>query len=130
MKKLLYWIPFVVYSVVLVHLLLTPAENIPSFFMNKGDKILHLTAFAGLKYFYFAAHTEFFRHLNKGFEFVLYGIVGLAAAGGVLEILQAMVPGRSSSITDIYFNVAGLIIGLLVALANFYCVKFLRKVFY
>ena len=130
MRRLIYWIPFVVYSIVLVHLLLTPAEDIPPFLMNRGDKILHLTAFAGLKFFYIAAITEFFSCFKQGIGFILFSFIGLVLAGGIIEIIQTMVPGRSGSIVDFYFNVAGLFIGLLVAMINFYVVGYIRQIFY
>lgn len=128
MKKILFWIPFIIYSLVLIRLLLTPSQRIPPSLMSLGDHVLHLTAFAGLKFFYFAAVSKFFRYFDKSILFVLLSIFYLSIVGGILELLQLSVPGRKSSWIDFFCNILGLFVGLILSFAMLYLVRRWREI--
>lgn len=127
MKKSLYWLPFVLYSIVMVKLLLTPADRIPPLLMSQGDKILHLLAFAGLIFFYAAGITSFFTNSQIRPVHWIVSFVCLSAAGGLIEFLQMMVPGRNGSLEDFYFNNIGLAIGLIFSLVFMFVIGIVRS---
>lgn len=97
---------FVLTGVVL-YLALTPA---PPKQMDLGwDKLNHATAFAALT-------------ISGCFGFpssrrtVLLLLLGVLALGGLIEILQAYVPGRSSDWFDVLADAVGMLCGMVVAL--------------
>lgn len=114
MKKLLYWLPFSVYSLVLVRLLLSPSNELPTFLAEQSDKLLHLMAFAGLMFFYLLAITQFFSKPKLNAQSFFVGFLLLSLLGGILEILQQFVPGRNTSISDFWFNNFGLAAGFIL----------------
>ncbi len=87
--------------------------SIPQFLALEGsqDKMLHVTAFCFLMIGPAAAL------LRPGHVFGC--ALGLFLVGIGMEIIQQLVPGRQSSLNDIYSNAAGILLGLLIG----YCFR-------
>ncbi|MCX8148104.1 MAG: VanZ family protein [Thermaurantimonas aggregans] len=114
MRRIVYWIPFTVYSAVLVYLLLSPSAQLPEYLLEQSDKILHLISFAGLKFFYLTAVSRFYQKSDLNTSILIHGFLLLSISGGIIEVLQSVVPGRNASLSDFLFNNIGLVSGLLV----------------
>ncbi|MFN4298220.1 MAG: VanZ family protein [Thermaurantimonas sp.] len=127
MKKSIYWIPFSIYSLVLMRLLLSPSYELSSFLVEQDDKLLHSIAFAVLIFLYLLAITHFFCKSELKPQLLLVGFFILSMTGGILEILQKFVPGRKTSISDFWFNNLGLATGLLLFLALKHLLKLFKK---
>jgi len=65
-----------------------------------NDKLLHFLAFAGL--------TVLAAPLAPTWGQLQYWLLGLAAGGWMIEVLQKLVPGRNFSWRDLAANVAGI----------------------
>lgn len=93
-------------SIVVVCLLsLLPAEELPK--VRNWDKFFHLIAYMEIA----AVGLIGFRSGNWKLRIV----VGVIALGGVLEIAQHFVPGRSADPIDFVVNGLGVLLGFLFA---------------
>ncbi|MFQ5478041.1 MAG: VanZ family protein [Candidatus Binatia bacterium] len=99
-------IAFVVGTVVVVALSLTPAEYLPT--APVWDKLVHFLVYAVLA---LCGCRGF-----QGARLTLGVSIALVVIGGGLEVVQAeVVPGRSGDLFDACANLAGVALGVVVA---------------
>lgn len=93
--------------VICVGSLLPQGHTVP---VGHFDKVIHFGAYA---------LTAFCGTLGSGsWRGRLAVILAMAALGGVIEVLQAFVPGRSESVGDFLADVLGTITGVVLADAS------------
>ncbi|QCB52958.1 VanZ family protein [Rhodococcus sp. PAMC28707] len=99
-----YYVPLALALLVAMIILFTPASGVPSGFTH-SDKIVHFTLFFALAYTSRIAAVSALRTVLWTTTFAIAS-----------EILQAVLPlGRSGSLLDTAFDVAGAAVGVLVA---------------
>ncbi|WP_261392824.1 VanZ family protein [Rhodococcus sp. BP22] len=99
-----YYVPLALALIAALIILFTPASGVPSGFTH-SDKIIHFTLFFALAYTSRIAAVSALRTVLWTTTFAIAS-----------EILQAVLPlGRSGSLLDTAFDVAGAAVGVLVA---------------
>ncbi len=104
-------IPFILYFLILTILLVMPSQRLPEVF-EVSDKIKHYFAFLVFT-FLFSASCHFRKKENIKIKTIFF-TVGLIAViyGGITEIIQTFVPGRSGDIYDLSLNILGSLSGI------------------
>lgn len=112
---LLVHLPFTIYLIALTILLSMPSQELPDTF-EVSDKFKHFFAFFLLSYlFSMSLHfQEKFKNISK--YAVILVVVVASFYGGITEIIQAYVPGRSCDFIDWMFDFGGVLSGILVYL--------------
>lgn len=105
-------LPFILYTLILTILLLMPSQKLPEMF-EVSDKIKHFFAF-GIFTFLFALSFHFSNSYSELPKILKLVIVVASIYGGLTEIIQMFVPGRSADIIDFSLNVLGSIVGLIL----------------
>ena len=104
-------IPFLFYFILLTILLLMPAAKLPEV-IEISDKIKHFIAFLVLSFlFSLSCHFSSKYKLQLKRLFILVGLVA-SFYGGVTEIIQIYVPGRSGDFYDLSLDILGVITGI------------------
>ena len=96
-------VALVLLLVVVSYLALTPKP--PEGFESGVDKVAHLLAFTSLA---FSGYLGF--RASRGMHTAL--VLGLLAYGGLIEVLQLFVPGRSSEWGDLLADGIGIVFGM------------------
>jgi len=91
---------------IVAKLALTPS-NYPSVSLG-WDKLNHFSAFAALALAAWLGFRAVRRHQ-------LISLLGVLAYGGAIELVQLVVPGRSSEWLDLLADAVGILIGALLA---------------
>ena len=94
-------IGFAVSIAAIVVLSLLPGDDMPD--VRVSDKVGHLLAYAEIVLLGILGHP--------GRTLAIAVLTGVAALGGLLEIGQIYVPGRSADIVDFAVNCLGMLIG-------------------
>lgn len=92
---------------IVIVLSLLPGAALPHFRLS--DKLAHMIAYTAIAAFAMLGYPA--RRLTMPL------LAGVVALGGVLEIGQAFVPGRSTDLIDFAFNCAGVLLGYAMARA-------------
>lgn len=104
--------------VVVSYLALTPEP--PASITLGWDKLNHLAAFTALA---FSAYLSF----RASRVTLLILLIGLLAFGGLIEILQLFVPGRSSEWGDLLADSIGIACGAFIASSALWAVSRLQR---
>ncbi len=105
-------LPFVIYLIVLTILLAMPSQDLPNTF-EVSDKFKHFLAFFVLS-FLFSMSLHFQEIFSKNKKNIILVVMVLASIyGGLTEIIQAYVPGRSCEFIDWLFDIGGVLLGIL-----------------
>ncbi|MFA6217372.1 MAG: VanZ family protein [Candidatus Omnitrophota bacterium] len=107
-----YWLPVIVYAILIFHVSATPGEEIPSLF-PKQDIVAHL-----LEYFIFGllinrAIKSYFPGNSFGMRFFWVSFIGIAY-GASDEFHQMFVPNRYCSSVDLLSDSLGVFIATFV----------------
>jgi VanZ family protein len=108
MKLLFKYLPVISLMFVLVTITVLSLLPPESGFELKKDKLGHLIAYLTL-----SANAQFFSRNKTDMLFILLFV---CSYGGVLEILQGLVPDRQPSWMDMVANSSGALMGLIVHL--------------
>lgn len=108
-------LPFVIYLIVLTILLAMPSQDLPETF-EVSDKMKHFFAFFVLSFLLgMSLHfQEKFRNIAKYSVFVVLALASFY--GGLTEVIQSYVPGRSCDFIDWMFDLGGVLLGILAFL--------------
>jgi VanZ family protein len=102
------------YKVMRKTVLVTPWEDPHPYFSDTGDVLINVLGFIPFGFFFYI-HRDQVRPgctiRNAAVTVTLSGLISLA-----IELIQVYLPTRSSSLTDLICNVAGSVIGVLIAL--------------
>ncbi|MEK6698647.1 MAG: VanZ family protein [Nitrospirota bacterium] len=108
MKKILWWLPTIIYISLILTLSFKPAPKLPS--VGQIDKLAHASAYALLA---FLSALSFAR---TGFKRTVLPAVSLAVlVGAGDEFFQAFNPVRTSSLYDLMADGAGALIGVAIS---------------
>lgn len=104
-------LPFILYSIILTVLLILPSQKLPEVF-EVSDKIKHFFAFLVFTFLFSAS-----LHFKNNFTYKLRNIfftTGISSIiyGGITEIIQTYVPGRSGDLYDLTLNILGSLTGM------------------
>jgi VanZ family protein len=115
-KSLPYYIPAMIWLVVLLVAMLLPSNKIPSVVKGVNDKILHSGAYALAAFLFYLGQNHFFtKPKNHSLSLIIAAFI-LLIIGVIIEFLQEnYIPGRSGSIRDILANMIGIAWGMLSA---------------
>jgi len=107
-----YWIPVVVYAVLIIVLALRPAGDLPRWPIN--DKLIHFAEYA-------LFGCLLFRLLHRNLKATLRLALGMTALGVALfalldETLQRFAPGRTPDIRDWVVDILGAGCGIAIYL--------------
>jgi VanZ family protein len=109
MKKILWWLPTIIYISLILTLSFKPAPNLPS--LEQIDKLVHASAYAFLA---FLLSLSFSR---SGFSNTVILAAGMALLVGALdESLQSFNPARTASIYDFLADGVGALMGAVAGL--------------
>ena len=113
--RLLFWICF--FAIILLNII--PNNNLTSLssdnFNFRIDYMLHLIAYMSLSALFMLWRTEIF--LNKKYAYIfLFLILGIIFSF-VTELVQKYIPGRTFNPIDFYYNVVGILSGVLISSA-------------
>ena len=95
----------------LILLLLLPSKNIPQTFPH-ADKLVHFGLFFVHGFFVYGTLYLSVPKQRKMTTF-LYVLMACFLFGLILELLQSLVPGRSTDLLDILFNMGGVTLGII-----------------
>ncbi len=107
-----YWIPVIIYAILIFHVSATPGEDIPSLFPNQ-DFLAH-----ALEYFIFAllinrALKQYFPMFSFKKRFLYVGVIAIVYAASD-EFHQMFVPNRYCSALDLLSDSFGVLIASLM----------------
>ncbi len=102
MKKIL---PLLWLLMIAVMVVLSVTPNL-IYMSNHSDKMLHI-----IFYCLFVMAPIL---MSGRWQIIVPVMLGLLFLGGVIEILQSLVPGRNASFDDIYANISGAFSGLII----------------
>lgn len=102
----MFWVGIVTLIIVSV----TPRDLLTPLGINIWDKLQHVLAYTILSGLGVMAYS--------GKKYLAVIFIGLVILGGVLEIIQSVIPGREASFEDAIANAVGAGIGLLFYQAN------------
>ncbi|MFH1665631.1 MAG: VanZ family protein [Candidatus Omnitrophota bacterium] len=97
------------FAILLLSLL--PGRAFPSVDIDNFDKIVHI-----LEYFILAVLiivTMYYTDVFERRKIYLFTLISGVLYGILLELVQRFVPGRTMSLFDALFNVAGVILGII-----------------
>jgi VanZ family protein len=109
MKKILWWLPTIIYISLILTLSFKPAPKLPS--MEQIDKLVHASAYAFLAFLLSLSLSR------SGFNKT--GILAASMAllvGALDESLQSFNPARTASIYDLMADGAGALMGAVAGL--------------
>jgi VanZ family protein len=97
----LFRVGFVLSILIVSVLLLLPGDDLPK--LRLWDKFCHLVAFMEIAVLGLLGY--------RGGRSVLFVTVGTIALGGLLELAQHVIPGRSTDLLDFLVNGLGVLLG-------------------
>lgn len=103
--------------VALVALSLLPARTMPHTGIPKGYD--HFIA-------YFGTGLVLVLALGTRPARLLVSAAGLVGLGGLLELMQALSPGRTPMVSDFLMSASGALLGMLIGIILVVCLRFLR----
>ena len=108
-KALRAWVPFLIYTLLIIQGAILRPNRIPAFIYRINDKLLH-----GLEFFllFFLALNAFLGMRWRRSEAM--AVIYCAFMGGLTEFLQLYVPGRSCDVKDWLADMAGTLFGLAI----------------
>ncbi|HPN39254.1 MAG TPA: VanZ family protein [Melioribacteraceae bacterium] len=112
-KNSLYFvhIPFIAYFIILSVLLLMPSQKLPDVF-EVSDKIKHYFAFLAFTFlFSLSCHFNKRRTIKVRNIFIIVGVLAVLY-GGLTELIQSYVPGRSGDLYDLSLDALGSFTGI------------------
>ena len=112
-------ITLVIIIIGICYLSITPSESLT---IIGNDKISHFIAYSALMF-----NVGLLTYLNK--PRFIRGVVLSILYGGIIEIIQHFVPGRSMSFLDIVANTAGVMLGVFLTMLLYKKIHALLKVF-
>ncbi len=101
---LLGWLPFGLYSFLVIQGAILPPDKIPFFLIQLNDKAVHAAEYFLL---FFFALNAFRRAPRSAGSAVLWALLHCAAMTVITELLQIWVPGRSFELLDGAADLAG-----------------------
>ncbi len=105
--KILSRLLFITYAIVITGLSLLPSKDMPS--VNLWDKLQHFAAY----FIFMALVLALFNNSRAR----LFGAITLILYSGLLELVQALSPGRSASTADLLANALGVATAWAIAAA-------------
>jgi len=110
-KRFLFWIPSIVWAIILFSLSNTPGNELPSLKFGL-DKLAHISVYCIFSYLIIFAFTN---STHKDYFHKIYYSFLIAFLYGVFEEYhQLFVPGRFFSYGDMYANLIGSVAGVLI----------------
>lgn len=107
-QAIIYYIPSLIWAIIIYNLSTTAPENLPKFDLFSIDKIGHLCFYAALVFLLLYPSTK----ITIPFPFYpLLAIIIAGAYGIALEWVQAYLPNRSYDYADMIANFVGCIVG-------------------
>ncbi len=111
LRKLLFWIPSIIWAIIIFSISNKSGNELPSLKFGL-DKLAHIVVYSFLSYLLLFAYvnTSNQKYLRK-----IYLAFLIAFLYGIFEEFhQLFVPGRFFSFADMYANLVGSIIGILI----------------
>ena len=109
--RLIYWLPSIVWAIIIFSISSTPGNELPSLKFGL-DKLAHITVYGIFSYLLLFA---FANSSNKNYVQKIYYSFLISFLYGVFEEYhQLFVPGRFFSYVDMYANLIGSIVGVLI----------------
>lgn len=112
LKIIKYWLPVIIYAILIFQVSDTPGKKIPYLFPHQ-DIIAHMLEYAGFALLIKRAIKSYYPGLKIGKTFVLVLFLSILYAF-TDELHQSFVPGRDSSFLDITYD------GIGICLANLF----------
>jgi VanZ family protein len=106
--KSLYYVPALLWAIIIYFLSTTSAENLPKFNLLSADKIGHLCFYAGLTFWLLWAGRKADVSTNIS---TAVALILAASYGTALEYRQAYLPDRAFDYADMLANFAGCALG-------------------
>lgn len=112
MKKFIGKYKFTLISVILVLIgILMPGDDVPSVGIPHLDKVVHCGMFGFVTLCFY---WDYYKALKKA-PHLWITLVSVVVFGGMTEIMQAYVPGRSCDYRDLIADTIGVILATVVA---------------
>ncbi len=107
-----YWLPVIIYAIIILLLSAAPGSAIPSVFPMQ-DTFFHIVEYAAFAYL---VHRAVRRTGSMGSFWNLVAVVcvGVVAYGVADEIFQHFTPGRQMSVYDVGMDSIGAFLGALI----------------
>jgi VanZ family protein len=94
-----------------------PGQQMPDFGdLFSFDKLAHTAVFCILCFFMIIGFTKQYAFQKLGRNPIKYSLIISGLYAGLLELGQALVPGRSTNFYDLVFNIVGVFLGYLLFL--------------
>jgi VanZ family protein len=106
-----------IWALIILALILIPGQEMPDFGdIFSFDKLAHLGVFAILSFLMIVGFSKQFTFLVLQKSPVKYTLLFAGIYAGMLELGQALIPGRYANFYDLSFNMAGVGVGYLLFL--------------
>ncbi|ELR69725.1 Putative integral membrane protein [Fulvivirga imtechensis AK7] len=107
-----YLIGSILWAIVILVLTLTPGESVPDLTLFSYDKLGHGFVFFVLAFLLISGLYESRKDHIKRNSMLTLGVILSALYGFLIELAQAVIPGRSMEMYDALANIAGSFLGL------------------
>lgn len=106
------WIPAVLWASLILVFTVLPYNITPTLTIGHFDKMAHFFEFSVLSLLIVRASYRV--KVASFYKIILFALILGSVYGIVMELSQRFVPGRVSSIYDVYANITGTIFGIIL----------------